>query len=934
MCDTFGCVQSNRRKGKMITERRNAEDNQLQNQPASSLAVPGIDEHGTQASMPSSAGPSRTMTPAAPENDSGVELPDPNSHQVPHDEERRDIVSPREDQAYTEVAQTIHKQEQVGAENDGIPENPALAPSANHEKRRHGTVVTEIEAASNVPNSSNELEAPRETRQEDQPEDQPGTPPDTIFRVRTIEAGKPDRYFYSDRAFDGLKDSLDEDEEKIKTLFDVCIDVEGKSTAEMCKESMKRSEWWMAKKRINFGSDFNIQVQRSHLLIIRDPGIRWAFRTLVKYDPDRRVRGKSIPVHWPFPLIMWYHNNLKDLQKELLEEAEANRQRSCLKSLNLTPQQVANGIDCLLKFVAPLYDATIEPEINFQELRADLPSQDAAATFEHLWLLFKPGEMAYVKVDGDYSAVIIIEAKEVKENTAFRTRDSGRHFRVSVWNYRLVNGLMVRHRSIIRIEEFQDQRQISLLPVFPCRYPNDNKNLRDRLKHRGQKYFDFVKQDYAHMQYNGKTLDKQPREYNGHIVLDASAYLTYLYHRPQLQPIDKRLHEILGGRIFQDRQEDIANDPLTPSAVIEPEDSGGGEQWQMLHEFDPRTVDEKELTPDHYMLFPRRIMGMTIKDKQWVKFDVNLVEPIVWPKENALKDLVLPRESLNFLKAACPEPSSKRDTEEWSADYVQGKGAGQVFLLHGPPGTGKTFTVECMAIHNKQVLLSLTVGDLGTNEVQAEYQLSKWFNLARKWKAILLVDEADVFMETRMVKDLHRNSLVSVFLRTMEYYEGTLFLTTNRIGQLDPAISSRVQVAIYYPPFGINNEGSRSTSRIDQVKIWEHLFERLEKSRSEVFVSTNTRESILDSRNVIGPELNAREIRNAFNLAVQLSEYGAVNRHDKKPQNFELRFNDLERAVKMRERFKKQCNEAAGANSEQERAEMMHDRGPHTSDDY
>lgn len=102
--------------------------------------------------------------------------------------------------------------------------------------------------------------------------------------------------------------------------------------------------------------------------------------------------------------------------------------------------------------------------------------------------------------------------------------------------------------------------------------------------------------------------------------MDASAYLTYLYHRPQLQPIDKRFHEILDEHISQDRNEDIANDPLTPSAVIEPEDSGGGEQWQTLHKFDPRTVDEKELTPRHYMLFPRRIMGMTIKDKQWGEY--------------------------------------------------------------------------------------------------------------------------------------------------------------------------------------------------------------------------------------------------------------------------------------------------------------------------
>jgi len=28
----------------------------------------------------------------------------------------------------------------------------------------------------------------------------------------------------------------------------------------------------------------------------------------------------------------------------------------------------------------------------------------------------------------------------------------------------------------------------------------------------------------------------------------------------------------------------------------------------------------------------------------------------------------------------------------WSADFIQGKGRGQIILLHGPPGVGKTCT--------------------------------------------------------------------------------------------------------------------------------------------------------------------------------------------------------------------------------------------------
>lgn len=42
-----------------------------------------------------------------------------------------------------------------------------------------------------------------------------------------------------------------------------------------------------------------------------------------------------------------------------------------------------------------------------------------------------------------------------------------------------------------------------------------------------------------------------------------------------------------------------------------------------------------------------------------------------------------------------------------------------------------------------------------------ETRLSHWFNLATKWEAVLLIDEADVFLEKRGLSDLARNSLVS-----------------------------------------------------------------------------------------------------------------------------------------------------------------------------
>lgn len=42
-----------------------------------------------------------------------------------------------------------------------------------------------------------------------------------------------------------------------------------------------------------------------------------------------------------------------------------------------------------------------------------------------------------------------------------------------------------------------------------------------------------------------------------------------------------------------------------------------------------------------------------------------------------------------------------------------------------------------------------------------EERLSKWFRLAEIWNAVMLLDEADVFLERRQLNDLKRNSLVS-----------------------------------------------------------------------------------------------------------------------------------------------------------------------------
>ncbi|CAG9947477.1 unnamed protein product [Clonostachys rosea f. rosea IK726] len=120
-------------------------------------------------------------------------------------------------------------------------------------------------------------------------------------------------------------------------------------------------------------------------------------------------------------------------------------------------------------------------------------------------------------------------------------------------------------------------------------------------------------------------------------------------------------------------------------------------------------------------------------------------------------------------------------------------------LLSGEPGTGKTLTSESVAEAMHKPLYSLSAGELGLTAESVERNLNRVLELSQRWKAVLLIDECDVFLENRTQSDLHRNQLVSVFLRLLEYYQGVMFLTTNRLGSFDPAFESRIDLTLHYP---------------------------------------------------------------------------------------------------------------------------------------
>lgn len=138
-------------------------------------------------------------------------------------------------------------------------------------------------------------------------------------------------------------------------------------------------------------------------------------------------------------------------------------------------------------------------------------------------------------------------------------------------------------------------------------------------------------------------------------------------------------------------------------------------------------------------------------------FHINNIDEIRW-NESAFDSLVIPAGHKKLLMALS---KSQNNSQANFDDVIEGKGKGMVMLLSGPPGVGKTLTAESVAENMRVPLYAISAGDLGLHPEEVQDRLSKCFQIVTSWNAVLLLDEADVFMEQRNVHDLVRNELVS-----------------------------------------------------------------------------------------------------------------------------------------------------------------------------
>jgi len=253
--------------------------------------------------------------------------------------------------------------------------------------------------------------------------------------------------------------------------------------------------------------------------------------------------------------------------------------------------------------------------------------------------------------------------------------------------------------------------------------------------------------------------------------------------------------------------------------------------------------------PEDFLLMTwPAVAGFSFTSKLWGDVLVDGLSNIRYDN-NIFDKLVLPSSKKRMIKALVSHTNST------FSDIVSGKGEGSVFLLYGPPGVGKTLTAEAISEMLHRPLYSIALGQLGITPRELETKLDAILELCSKWDAVVLLDEADIFLEKRNFNgSLERNAMVSVMLRLVEYFKGVLFLTSNRVESLDPAFKTRITLALRYEHLDV----------LAREKIWSNL---LLASGHETSLSNGK----IDIKNLAKYILNGREIKNALRLALALA---------------------------------------------------------------
>ncbi|KAK0383942.1 hypothetical protein NLU13_8033 [Sarocladium strictum] len=467
-----------------------------------------------------------------------------------------------------------------------------------------------------------------------------------------------------------------------------------------------------------------------------------------------------------------------------------------------------------------------------------------------------------------------------------------------------------------KIETFDEEKDILELGIYPLRYhPHSGKLFRDATE-QGRVFSKAVQQ--RHWFYDGWNFvsdpmgafyspssfdptDRSPQHIHGQVIIDfREAFNAIPMYKSDFMESDQLRGRHSFGRTstsicpiqtWSDSKRAKLLRTIADEIVLqddcdlqEHDDYINGDPYLKQSTRPTRIRIDRE---DDLALIPPWIYIYSLEQREFSAVDVCRLRPIEIHNK-AFEQLQLPEAHKALIHAAVHSHLRRqhleraiddvKEREVASQDFIVGKGRGLLIMLHGAPGVGKTATAEAIAQQIAQPLFPVNCSDLNQYDTRMspEKKIDEVFRLAHAWDCVLLMDEADVFLSARSSNE--SNNMVSIFLRKLEYYNGMLFLTTNRIGKLDAAVASRLHLILHYKRLGapeVLNIFRNNIQRLREAEEQQSSF----SNEPILFIMEDEILQFARAHCAKHPMMrgawNGRQIRNAFVLAASLARYEA-----------------------------------------------------------
>ncbi|KAK1987587.1 hypothetical protein LZ30DRAFT_615347 [Colletotrichum cereale] len=623
------------------------------------------------------------------------------------------------------------------------------------------------------------------------------------------------------------------------------------------------------------------------------------------FDAKKIIRGGVVFLR-PFKFFVrnesLIRESLKELEVKVRKEATADDSTKLIGSKpGKAPRREYEDNDLLEDLKLLVYqflDVDLRPTFELCRMIDDGTALDIE--YGDLWHLFSRGDIVVLQSDQTHARRVVNLAGG-REPLSYNRNDEQQKsirlggFVVDCLSLGTDGSYYVPKLEKITIKEYNGKRRITSLHVYPLRFDPREAELRTKFVEVGRRLLDLTGSSFCHKIVRGKTQDEPAQELDAQVIVDMALALTVKSEwrlsssistddftqrdQRETQEMSWCKHQMEaccgGDAIFKDLQYDELDAATFTGRVTE-----------MLG-----PLQAKDLTEEDLLLMQPYVYAFVLRSRQWVKVWTSDLHDVVF--ENSFEDLVVPDEHKETVRALVKTHENTRASHlstdirpsiGSALDLVKGKGAGLIILLHGPPGVGKTSTAECVADDTKRPLYPITCGDIGETAAEVEANLQYNFRLAHKWECVLLLDEADIFLAKRTRSDLRHNAVTSVFLRSLEYYAGILFLTSNRVGAIDPAFKSRIQMSLSYPSLDLSvtcklYQKFIARTRAEQEATHTHHF-KIRDKEILAFAKKHFIRLERDNRET----WNGRQIRNAFQTAIALAEYQYMSKDADEPK--------------------------------------------------